>query len=127
MEENTGQKAGSVDSPGKDARKWASLCHIIALVGLIGNGVGFFLGPLVVWLMKKDDDPFIDEQGKEALNFQITMFIAALVSLMLTVVVIGLFLVIAVGLVMVIFPIIAAVKTSNGEHFKYPFTIRFIS
>ena len=126
MEENTGQKTGSVDSPGNDARKWASLCHIIALVGLIGNGVGFVLGPLVVWLIKRDDDPFIDEQGKEALNFQITMFIAALVSLLLTVVVIGLFLVIAVGLVMVIFPIIAAVKTSNGEHFRYPFTIRFI-
>ncbi len=110
-----------------EARKWASLCHIMALVGLIGNGVGFVLGPLVVWLIKRDDDPFIDEQGKEALNFQITMFIAAIVSLLLTVVVIGLFLVIAVGIVMVVFPIIAAVKTSNGEHFRYPFTIRFLN
>lgn len=109
-----------------DARKWASLCHIIALVGLIGNGVGFVVGPLVVWLIKRDNDPFIDEQGKEALNFQITMVTAALVSLLLSVVVIGYFLLIAVGVVMVVFPIIAAVKASNGEHYRYPFTIRFL-
>lgn len=109
-----------------DARKWAALCHIMALTGLIGNGIGFVLGPLVVWLIKKDDHPFVEEQGKEAINFQITMFIAAMISLLLTVVVIGIFLVIAVGLVMVIFPIIAAVKASNGEAYRYPFTIRFI-
>lgn len=110
-----------------EARRWASLCHIIALVGLIGNGVGFVLGPLVVWLIKKDEDPFIDEQGKEAINFQITMVIAAIISGFLTLVVIGLFLLIAVGILMVVFPIIAAIKSSNGEHFRYPFTIRFIN
>ena len=110
-----------------DAKRWASLCHIIALVGLIGNGVGFVLGPLVVWLMKKDEHPFIEEQGKESLNFQITMFIAAIVSGILTLVVIGFFLLIAVGIVMVVFPIIASIKASNGEHFRYPFTIRFIN
>jgi uncharacterized Tic20 family protein len=109
------------------ARKWAALCHIMALTGLIGNGIGFVLGPLVVWLIKKDEYTFVDEQGKEAINFQITMFIAAIISLALTVVVIGLFLLIAVGLVMVIFPIIAAVRASNGEEYRYPFTIRFIT
>lgn len=110
-----------------DARKWASLCHIVALVGLIGNGIGFVLGPLVVWLIKKDEDPFIDEQGKEAINFQITMVIAAIVSGILTIVVVGIFLLIAVGIVMIAFPIVAAVKASKGEHYRYPFTIRFIS
>ena len=110
-----------------DARKWASLCHIVALSGLIGNGVGFVLGPLVVWLMKKDEYPFVEEQGKEAINFQITMIIAALVSGILTFIVIGIFLLIAVGVVMIAFPIVAAVKASKGEHYKYPFTIRFIS
>ena len=54
--------------------KWAMVCHLAALVGLLGNGIGFLLGPLVVWLFKNEDDPFIDEQGKEAVNFQITMF-----------------------------------------------------
>ena len=110
-----------------DARKWASLCHIVALSGLIGNGVGFVLGPLVVWLMKKDEHPFVEEQGKEAINFQITMIIAALVSGILTLIVIGFFLLIAVGIVMIAFPIVAAVKAGKGEHYKYPFTIRFIS
>ena len=52
----------------REARKWAALCHAVALVGLVGNGIGFLLGPLVVWLIKKEDHPFIDEQGKEALK-----------------------------------------------------------
>ena len=110
-----------------DARKWASLCHIVALSGLIGNGVGFVLGPLVVWLIKKDEYSFVEEQGKEAINFQITMIIAAIISGILTIVVVGFFLLVAVGIVMIAFPIIAAVKASNGEHYKYPFTVRFIS
>ena len=110
-----------------DARKWASLCHIVALSGLIGNGVGFVLGPLVVWLIKKDEFSFVEEQGKEAINFQITMIIAAILSGILTVIVIGFFLLVAVGIVMIAFPIIAAVKASNGEHYRYPFTIRFLS
>jgi uncharacterized Tic20 family protein len=110
-----------------DARKWAALSHIMALTGLIGNGVGFVLGPLVVWLIKKDAYPFVEEQGKEAINFQITMIIAAIVSGILTVVVIGFFLLVAVGIVMIAFPIVGAVKSSKGEHYKYPFAIRFIS
>lgn len=121
------QNAGSAGSPGKDARKWASLCHIVALSGLIGNGVGFVLGPLVVWMIKKDEYPFVEEQGKEAINFQITMIIAAIVSGILTVVVVGFFMLVAVGIVMIAFPIVAALKASNGEHYRYPFTFRFIS
>jgi uncharacterized Tic20 family protein len=109
-----------------DARKWASLCHIVALSGLIGNGVGFVLGPLVVWLIKKDEYAFVEEQGKEAINFQITMIIAAIVSGILTVVVVGYFLLVVVGVLMIVFPIIASVKTSNGEQYRYPFTIRFL-
>jgi uncharacterized Tic20 family protein len=106
-----------------EARKWAALCHIVALSGLIGNGVGFVLGPLVVWLIKKDDYPFVEEQGKEAINFQITMTIAAIISGILTLIVVGFFLLVAVGIVMIVFPIVAAVKASNGEAFRYPFTI----
>jgi uncharacterized Tic20 family protein len=127
MEQNREAGGGKEKIPGNEARKWASLCHIVALVGLIGNGVGFVLGPLVVWLIKRDDDPFIDEQGKEAINFQITMFIAAIISGILTLVVIGFFMLVAVLLLMTVFPIIAAIKTSNGEHYRYPFTIRLLS
>jgi len=110
-----------------EARKWAALCHIAALSGLIGNGVGFVLGPLVVWLIKKDEYPFVEQQGKEAINFQITMIIAAIISGILTLIVVGFFLLVAVGIVMIAFPIVAAIKTSNGEAYRYPFTIRFLT
>ncbi|NIM52490.1 MAG: DUF4870 domain-containing protein [Gemmatimonadales bacterium] len=102
------------------------ICHIVALVGLIGNGIGFLVAPLIVWLIKKEDHPFIDEQGKEAVNFQITMFIAGFVSVILILVLIGIFLLFLVLLAMIIFPIIAAVKANDGEHYRYPFALRFI-
>ena len=106
--------------------KWAMACHLAALVGLLGNGIGFIVGPLLVWLFKKDDDPFIDEQGKEAMNFQITMFIAAFISGFLILFGIGFLLLIIVGVTMVLFPIVAAIRVSGGEHYRYPLSIRFI-
>ncbi len=111
----------------KEARKWAMICHLSALVGLLGNGIGFLIGPLVMWLIKREDDPLIEEQGKEAVNFQLTMFLAIFVSALLVFVLIGIPLLIMFGLMMVIFPIIAGVKTSNGEHYRYPISIRFLS
>jgi len=110
----------------RKARQWAMICHLVALVGLLGNGIGFLLGPLVVWLVKRHDDPFIDEQGKEAVNFQITMLIAALVSGVLIFVLIGIPLLIVVAILTIVFPIIAAVKANQGEHYRYPLSIRMI-
>ena len=114
------------DTLSRDARKWAMLCHLVALVGLLGNGIGFLLGPLAVWLIKKEDDPFIDEQGKEAVNFQLTMLIAALASALLVLIVIGIVLLVVVGLLMTILPIIAAIQANEGTHYRYPLSIRFI-
>lgn len=113
-------------TPGPEARKWATVSHAIALVGLLANGIGFLLGPLIVWLVKRNDDPFIDEQGKEAVNFQITMLIAAAISGILTFVLIGIPLLIVVGLCMIVFPIIGAVKAGDGVHYRYPLSIRFL-
>ncbi|UCG50642.1 MAG: DUF4870 domain-containing protein [Candidatus Latescibacterota bacterium] len=110
----------------RDARRWATICHLVALVGLLGNGIGFLLGPLVVWLLKREDHPFIDEQGKEAVNFQITVFIAFVISVLLALVIIGFGLLLIVLLAAVVFPIIGAIKANEGEHFKYPVSIRFI-
>ncbi len=110
----------------KDVRNWAMLCHLSALVGLLGNGIGFFLGPLIVWLIKKEEHPFIDEQGKEAVNFQITMFIAFMIALVLSFVLIGIPLLLALGVLEIVFPIIAAIQASNGAHYRYPLAIRFI-
>ena len=120
------EKSHTTSLSQKEARKWAMLCHMAALAGLIGNGICFLAGPLVVWLVKKDTDPFVDEQGKEAVNFQITMFIAAFVCAPLILILVGIFLLIAVGIMMVVFPIIGAIKASDGEHYRYPFAIRFI-
>lgn len=122
MDETT----GTVSLDAREARKWAMLCHLSALVGLLGNGIGFLVGPLVVWLLKRGDDPLIDEQGKEAVNFQLTMFLCMLGSLVLAFLLIGIPFLIFFGLWMVINPIVAAVKTSNGERYRYPVAIRFV-
>lgn len=122
------------------ARTWAMLCHVSALVGLFGNGLGFIVGPLIVWLIKKNDHPFIDDQGREALNFQITVFILAAVAALLLVLLvvtmaegtsIGLILAIAVALSVlavadVVLTVIASVKANGGERYRYPFAIRFL-
>ncbi len=109
-----------------EARRWGMIVHLVALVGLLGNGIGFLLGPLVVWMLKKEEIPFVDDQGKEAVNFQITMMIALIVSLILALLVVGFFLLIIVGLVATILPIIAGIKANEGVHYRYPVTYRFI-
>jgi len=110
----------------RDARRWAAICHVSALVGFLANGIGFVLAPLVIWLIKRNDHPFLDEQGKEAVNFQITMLLVGLISIPLCFVVIGVFLLIAVAVMVLVFPIIAAIRASEGEHYLYPLAIRFI-
>ena len=109
-----------------DARRWAMLCHLLALSGLLGNGIGFLLGPLVAWLVKREDHPFIDDQGKEAVNFQITMFLALIVSVPFLLIVVGILMMIVIGILMVVFPIVGAIQASDGKAYRYPLTIRFI-
>lgn len=109
-----------------EARKWAMIVHVVALVGLLGNGIGFLLGPLAVWMLKREEHPFIAEQGREAVNFQITMMIACVISLILTLVVIGFFLLFIVGLVATILPIMAGIKAKEGGHYRYPVSYPFI-
>jgi uncharacterized Tic20 family protein len=122
------------------ARTWAMLCHLSALVGLFGNGLGFIVGPLIVWLIKRNDHPFIDDQGREALNFQITLFILAAAGALLLVLLvasmpgrasIGLILAITVALAVlavadVVLTVIASIKANGGERYRYPFAIRFL-
>jgi len=103
----------------KDARNMALLCHVLAIF----TG---FLGPLILWVVKKNDDPFIDEHGKEALNFQITVIIATIVAWLLVFVAVGCVLLPAVGICDLIFCIMAAMKANNGELYRYPVSIRFV-
>jgi uncharacterized Tic20 family protein len=107
---------------------WAMFCHLAGLCALIPivPVIGGVLGPLVIWQLKKDVNPFIDEQGKEAVNFQISILMYFLISVFLCIVCVGAFLVAATIFVFFIFMLIAAVKANNGCHYRYPLTIRFI-
>jgi len=112
----------------KDALMWAMFCHLAGLCALIPivPVVGGVLGPLIIWQLKKDVNPFIDEQGKEAVNFQISILMYFIASIFLCIVCVGAFLVAATIFVFFIFMLIAAVKANNGYHYRYPLTIRFI-
>jgi len=110
----------------KDARLWAMICHLSALAGLVVPVVGCIVGPLIVWQIKKEEFPFVDEQGKEAVNFQISMLIYGIVAGLLCFACVGFVLLPAVALVDLIFLLIAAVKANDGHHYRYPLTIRFI-
>ena len=126
------EKAGTVnESPGskevnKDARMWAMICHLSGLAGIILPASGNIVAPLIIWQIKKDNNPFIDEQGKEAVNFQISMSIYLIASIILSFICVGAFLIVATIIVFFVFTLIAAVKANNGYHYRYPLTMRFI-
>lgn len=109
----------------KDSLNMGMLCHLLALSGFI-IPFGNILGPLIIWLLKKDTDPYVDEQGKESVNFQISVAIYAIVCLVLMLVVIGIFLFAIVAIGALVLTIIGTIKASKGEPWKYPLTIRLI-
>ena len=115
----------------------ASRAHLSALVGgLVTAGwagsIGRFIGPLVIWMIKKDEMPFVDDQGKEALNFNITIAIIFVGLLLLSILTLGIGLIIAIpawiiiGIAWLVFSIIAAIKANDGVAYRYPFTLRLI-
>jgi len=110
-----------------EIRTWSVLCHASALLGLFFHFFGHLLGPLIVWLIKRGDAPEIDANGKESLNFQISMLIYDIIAGILCLVVIGIFILIALWILNTVLVIIASVKTSEGKTYRYPFTIRFLT
>lgn len=106
-------------TPNNDDRNLAMLAHLLGIV----SG---FIGALIIWLIKKDQSAFIDEQGKEALNFQITMLIAFVVAGMLMVILIGALLMPLLFVANLVFCILAAVAVSKGEHYRYPVALRLL-
>lgn len=120
-----------------DERQWAMFAHLSALVGgLLTSGwagsLGFFIGPLVIWLAKKDTMPFVDDQGKEALNFAITVSLVCVLLMMMTVLTLGIGALLTIPLLMVIgigslvFVILAAIKAHEGVRYRYPVTLRLV-
>lgn len=131
----------------KDEKNWAMAAHLASLAGF-AFPFGNIIGPLVIWLVKKDESEFVDEQGKESLNFQITfiltyfiiiigfLFITLLVggfshnsSIFLGTFLSSIFLIFAlyfaIYILQIIFIIMAALKVNEGKHYRYPINIRF--
>jgi hypothetical protein len=123
----------------KNARTWATICHLSALLMLVGVPIGNILGPLVIWLIKRKEYEFVDNQGKEALNFQITFILCAIALFLLIIPLIfgasyryqpygfpamllpmGL-VILNIGLV-----IMAVIKSNDGILYRYPFSLRII-
>ena len=114
--------------PGKDERAWATFCHVSALAGFILPVVPFsnVLGPLVMWLLKKDEYPFVCDQGREAVNFQLSMAIYLAASLLLCLILVGFLLLVALCVIQLIVVVRAALTANEGLAFRYPFCIRFL-
>ena len=111
----------------REERNWAMLSHLLALVGYFIIPLGNVAAPLIIYLMKKDESPFVADQARESLNFQISVCIYALISGVLVLILIGLLLLVVVGVAGAILTIIASVKAANGEAYRYPLALRLIS
>lgn len=102
-----------------DERTMAILVHVLSIFFWIFPG-------LIVYLLKKDESPYVSEHAKEAMNFQISVTIYYIIGIILSLLIIGIFVLIAVGLMNLILCIIATIKASDNVLYRYPFTIRLI-
>ena len=109
-----------------DVRMWNVLCHATALAGFFVPWAGHILGPLIVWLAKRGDSPEIDENGKESLNFQISMLIYNIIAGVLCLVLIGFVLLAILHILNLVLVIVASIQANEGKLYRYPFTIRLI-
>ena len=117
----------SETSTAGNVRTWCVMCHLSALAGFVIPGAGHILGPLIVWLVKRGDSAEIDAHGKEALNFQISMLIYNVVAGILCLIVIGFVLLAVLHVLNVVFVIIASLRASEGQMYRYPLTLRLIN
>ena len=107
-----------------NSRNLAMLSHLSAFVAFLG--VPSLFGPLVVWLLNRDD-PYVEAQAKDALNFNISFLLYGLVAAISIILLIGIIALPAVVVTWFVLVIVASVKTANGENYRYPFTIQFVS
>lgn len=123
---------GPEESIDQQARTWALFTHLSSLSMYVGVPFGNVVGPLVLWLIRKDDMPFVDDQGKEALNFNISVLLYAVIAGIFALVTIGVGLIIAIPLWLIlvvghlVYTILGTINANNGVYHRYPLTIRFI-
>ena len=108
-----------------EERTMSMLCHLSALSMFI-IPFGSVLGPLIMWLIKKDQYIEVDRQGKDVLNFHLSMLIYSIVGGILVFLVIGIFVLAALAILQLVFIVVASVKSNRGERFEYPLSIKFI-
>jgi uncharacterized protein len=115
-------------SPTNDERNLALIAHLSGIAGILMGGLVGFLGPLIVYLLKKDESPYVEAQAKEALNFQITLLLIAVGCVI--VVALSCFtlfpLLFIPGVMQVVFGIIAGLAVRDGSRYRYPLNIRLI-
>lgn len=109
-----------------DDRTKAILAHATALIGGVLGGLPAFLGPLILMLIYRDRSAYITHHAKEALNFSISVLIYTVISAILIIVLIGFLMLMAVGVMFLVFTILAMIGASRSEWYRYPFTIRFV-
>ena len=110
----------------RDVRTWNVLCHATALAGFFVPWAGHILGPLILWLAKRTDSPEIDENGKESLNFQISMLIYNVIAGVLCLVLVGFIILAILHILNLVLVIVASIQASEGKFYRYPMTIRLI-
>jgi hypothetical protein len=110
--------------PDRKTRDWAMGCHLMGLLFFVP--LGNVIGPLVFWLLRRQDSPFIDDQGKESLNFQITIAPAYLIGWFTTWMCVGWFVLLAMGVIAMILVAMAAIKVGEGISYRYPFALRLV-
>ena len=120
------EQGSEVSVSSKDEKMWGMLCHLSALAGFV-IPFGNIIAPLVIWILKKEEFPFVDDQGKEALNFQISLTIYFIAGAILLIVGIGFVILPIVAVFGLIMIIIASIKANDGEKYRYPITIRLIN
>lgn len=108
-----------------DERQWGMFTHLAALAAFV-IPFGSIIGPLIIYMIKKDEFEFVNDQGKEVINFQITWALIFLVSGLLILVAIGIFLLIGFGVAWIVLVIIGISKANQGIYHRFPMTIRFI-
>jgi len=114
------------ESISQQERNWGMAAHLAALAMYTALPAGNVLGPLIIWLIKKEEMAFVNEQGKEALNFQLSMLIYMAVALFSCMLLIGFIILPALMVIHLVFIIVAAIEATKGLPYRYPFTIRFI-
>ena len=113
----------SYSVPTAEERSWGMLAHLSSVIAILLGGMSF-IGPLLVWIIKKDQSPFVADQGKEALNFQIAVLIASLVCGMTCVLLI---LIPVILVANIVFSVIGAMEANKGVYYRYPYTLRLIT